>query len=202
LNVSIPPDRATAELEELYNTYRTAALNKEYYGAKLARYQRLNTIMEITIALGATSSGISALTLMKYEPVGAIIWGVITSISALLAICKPFLQINKKVERYSRLFAGHLDSYITLNALVIRIRRKRELTEDMLKQFDKAEQRFNELSRGDDPITDTKVALECEKVVRRRIPEECLWYPREEPSNVMPMRSDSKERLAALPSRD
>ena len=188
LKVPIEPNRATAELAELYETYRDAALNREYYGRLLARHQRNNTIIEVIIALGATSSGISGLTVIKDEPYGLYVWGVITSIAAVLAIAKPFLQFHKKIERYSRLFTGHLDNYITLNSLVIRIRRKQELTEDMIRQFERAEQRYSQLSRGDDPIKDISLCKQCEEIIRREIPDTVLWYPTIEQSNVTPLR--------------
>src|SRR5689334_15071289 len=97
------PTLLVAHLDEIYSTYRTAALNKAYYGGMLSRYQRRNTIFEIAIAVGATSSGVSGLALWS-QPYGKATWGVITAISSLLAVAKPILQMNKKVERYSKLF--------------------------------------------------------------------------------------------------
>src|SRR5262249_26814632 len=114
-------ERVCSELCELYDAYRTAALNKEYYGLLLSRYQTNNTILEIAIAIGATSSGISGLALWQ-QPDGKIIWAIVTLMSGILAIAKPFLQLNKKVERYSKLFTGHLDAFLAIGALVSRIR--------------------------------------------------------------------------------
>jgi choline-glycine betaine transporter len=172
----ISAERANTELAELYETYRTAALNKEYYGAMLARFQRINTIIEITIALGATSSGISGLAVVTQYPQAKWLWGIITAASAVLAISKPILQLNRKIERYSRLFTGHLDIYLTLSALVSRVRRKREISEEMIKQFEKVEQRYFELSRGDDPIVKAKLLNRCRDAVVKRIPDTVLWF--------------------------
>ncbi len=163
-------------LTEIYDTYRNAALNKYYYGALLARYQKANTVLEIAIAIGATSSGISGLALWQ-EPNGKEIWGAITLVSGVLAVAKPFLQLNKLVERYSKLFTGHLDNYLSLQALVSRIRRNRDLTEQMLQEFEVAEKRFLELSRDDDPQTVRRLHLKCENVVRDSIPNSVLWFP-------------------------
>jgi hypothetical protein len=167
---------ATSELREIYNMYRTATLNKLYYGRMLARYQKLNTLLEIMIAIGATSSGISGFTLWQ-EPYGKEIWGAITLVSGLLAIAKPIMQLNKKVERYSKLFTGHLDNSLRLGALVTHIRRKRDLSAKDIAEFEIAEQRFIELSREDDPHTAVRLQKKCEQEVCNAIPESALWFP-------------------------
>src|SRR6266536_3221105 len=169
-------EQVTSELREIYDMYRTATLNKNYYGAMLAKYQKRNLVLEIIIAIGATSSGVSGLTLWQ-EPYGKAIWGIITLISGILAVAKPILQLNKKVERYSKLFTGHLDNSLRLGALATKIRRKRELSADMVQEFELAEQRFVELSREDDPNTVLRVHKKCEDAVRLAIPDTVLWFP-------------------------
>ena len=52
--MTLPTPRLVAELGEIYEMYRTSALNKSYYGALLARYQRFNTALEIAIAYRRT----------------------------------------------------------------------------------------------------------------------------------------------------
>jgi hypothetical protein len=173
----LSPEKAISELAEIYNTYRNAALNKDYYGKVLERYQTRNTILEILIAIGATSSGISGLALWQVEPHGKIIWASITAVSGVLAVIKPFLQMNKKIERYSRLFSGHLENYLALGVLVAKIRRKRALTEELVEEYELAERRFIELSRDDEPNPNVRIHRECEEAIRVRIPDEILWLP-------------------------
>jgi len=146
---TLSTDSTTALLDEIYDMYRMAALNKNYYGEMLARYQLRNTWLEIAIAIGTTSSGVSGgLALLNKSEYGNLVWGVVTAISSLLAIAKPILQLNKQVERYSKLFAGHLENFMNLQLLVTKIRRNRKLTSDMVERFEQAEQRRQHAARG------------------------------------------------------
>jgi hypothetical protein len=175
----LTPDNTSALLNEIYDIYRTAALNKNYYGEMLARYQLRNTWLEIAIAIGTASSGVSgAVALLNKFEYGSLLWGFFTAIASLLAIAKPILQLNKQVERYSKLFAGHLENFMNLQLLVTKIRRSRKLTAEMIEQFERAELRFVELSRGDDPKTVRKLHERCERDVRQAIPDLILWYPK------------------------
>ena len=181
---TLSTDSTTALLDEIYDMYRMAALNKNYYGEMLARYQLRNTWLEIAIAIGTTSSGVSGgLALLNKSEYGNLVWGVVTAISSLLAIAKPILQLNKQVERYSKLFAGHLENFMNLQLLVTKIRRNRKLTSDMVERFEQAEQRFVELSRDDDPKTIRKLHEKCEADVLQAIPDAVLWYPKRRASN-------------------
>ncbi|MBY5413647.1 hypothetical protein HFO98_35935 [Rhizobium leguminosarum] len=111
-------------LAEIYNLLCRSAMNKEYYGRYLASTQKINSILEILIAVGATGSGISALTIWAVKPYGPWIWGGLTAVSAMLAVAKPIIQLNKRIERLTKLYVGHADNYASLLILVSRIRRQ------------------------------------------------------------------------------
>lgn len=185
-----------AHLDEIYSMYRTAALNTRYYGELLSNYQQRNTILEIAIALGATGSGVSGLALWN-QPYGKAIWGAITAISSLLAVAKPILQMNKKIERYSKLFTGHLDNFLAIKSLVTKIRRHQKLSKDMIQEFEVAEQRFIDLSRGDDPRPNTKLQKTCEAAVLVQVPDKMLWFPEAEANtkNPGPKRRRARKRV-------
>jgi hypothetical protein len=185
--------RLIADLGEIYDMYRTAALNKAYYGELLARYQRRNTWLEIAIAVGATSSGLSGLAILNNWQYGKVAWGVITAASSVLAVTKPILQINKQVERYSKLFTGHLENFLALRSLVNKIRRQRRLTKEMIQEFEIAEQRFIDLSRSDDPNTNATVHGRCEEDVRKMLPDEIFWYPEAPPGS--PRAEDKQQEV-------
>jgi hypothetical protein len=198
--MSAEAQKTFSEVNEIYNLYHSAALNKTYYGALLARYQKWNTFLEIVIALTATGSGVSG---WAYWQSGALvnIWGGITLISALLAVMKPFLQLNKKVEHYSRLFTGHLDNYLSLGAIVTKLRRRQELTSEMLQQFEIAEQRFIELSREDDPRPIASILQKCDEQVRKELPDENFWYPKRSSRTRRATKSEKKpDNVADFPA--
>jgi hypothetical protein len=123
-------DKTVAILADIYDTYRTALLNKFYCGQMLARFQKVNTWFDIAIAVGTTSTGVSGLALWKYEPVGPVVWSCIAFVAAMFAVSKPFLQFNKKVERYTMLYTEHLNNSLTLAALISKIKREQGLSEE------------------------------------------------------------------------
>lgn len=164
-------------LTEIYNLLCRSALNKEYYGRSLDSTQRLNDILEILIAIGATGSGVSALTIWSKAPYGPWVWGTLALGSALLAVAKPIIQLNKRIERLARLYVGHSDNYANLLILVSRIRRHGDIDNEMISTFETAEARFLELSKEDDPRPNLRLLQKCEDMVRLRHPPQDAWYP-------------------------
>ena len=164
------------QLVEIYTLMCRAALNKDYYGILLSRTQSLNMWSDIIVAIGTTGGGISALTIW-HTNYGTIIWGVLTAIAAIVALAKPIVQLNKRIERLSRLFIGHSDTYTNLLILVSRIKRRGEFTDEMNSVFEAAELRFLELSKEDDPKPNFRILRLCEEMVRKRHPPEEAWYP-------------------------
>jgi hypothetical protein len=171
---------AAAHLAEIYTLVCRSGLNKEYYGNVLHRTQRFNDLLEIAIAVGTAGSAISALTVWKVEPYGPWIWGVLTAISALLAVSKPIIQLNKRIERLTRLYVGHTDNYASLQIIVSRIRRHNDVTPELIEQFETAEARFLELAKEDDPRPNMRVLRRCEATIRQRHPPEAAWWPEPE----------------------
>jgi hypothetical protein len=169
-------DELLVQLNEIYDLYRSAALNKAYYGRMLSIYQRRNLVIEIILAVTASGSGISGLVWWQTD-YGRPIWAVLSLLAGILAVAKPILQFNVSVERYSKLFTGHLDNYLSLRTLVSRIKKQRRLTGEMIRQFEQAEKRYIELSRGDDPQTVLRVHQQCEQEIRGSIPDSALWWP-------------------------
>lgn len=163
------------ELDQIYAVYRDCALNQEYYGRKLVRFQRVDTTMEIGIALFASGSALSSL--LKATPIMEAWWPLLAAISAVLALAKPILRLNKKVAAYSRLFTGHLDNYLQMRRLVMLITRKQTLNDEMRRQFERALTKYLELSRDDDPAPSKRLVARCEEIVSNRIPPNSLWYP-------------------------
>jgi hypothetical protein len=168
---------ASAHLAEIYTLLCRSGLNKEYYGNVLHRTQRLNDVLEILIAVGTAGSGISALTIWQIQPYGPWVWGTLTTIAALLAIAKPIIQLNKRIERLTRLYVGHTDNYTSLVIIVSRIRRHNDVTSELIGSFEAAEARFLELAKEDDPRPNMKLLQRCEAMIRQRHPPDEAWWP-------------------------
>lgn len=175
---------AAAHLAEIYTLVCRSGLNKEYYGHVLHRTQRLNDVLEILIAVGTAGSAISALTVWTVQPYGPWIWGGLTAVSALLAIAKPIIQLNKRIERLTRLYVGHTDNYTNLLIIVSRIKRHNDVTPELIEQFETAEARFLELAKEDDPRPNRRLLRQCEAMIRQRHPPEAAWWPEPEPAKT------------------
>ncbi len=160
-------------VRDLYDNYRTAYMNRKYYGYRLATVKRWNTGAEIVIAIGA-SSAIGGLFLgNKLE----VFWQVYGGLVALLAIAKPFLQFSKQVERYTKLFVGHGDTYYDLYLIVAEVNRKEAFNSSMQKSYRETLERLKQLAAEDDPLPSQRLVRRCFDEVNREIPVERLWWP-------------------------
>jgi hypothetical protein len=186
---AIDQDPPRRELNALYQLYRKAALNKEYYARRLVRIQNWNLVLEALIAATATGSSISTLGVMTIDlgKVSAWLsgvqpWNILLGSAAILALLRPFLQLSKKVERYSRLFTGHLDNYLQLESIVRAVERTHKYNSAQISRFESIERRYIELSRSDDPVPSDRLISRCERIVNERIGWDKMWYPSEDVS--------------------
>jgi len=164
-------------LSELYDQYRTAMLNRIYYGARLANFKRWNLAHEIAIAIG-TSSALAAWAIWQTDT-GVKVWAIITGLAAILSILKPILQISKQIERYSKLFAGHGDVLFDLEALIIKVRNTKEITKEIENIFKQSLSRIKTLAPQDDPKPIRKLLNQCYAEVNKQVPADSLWIPKE-----------------------
>jgi hypothetical protein len=77
-------------LKIIHSQYRTALLNKKYYGSRLEKFKSRNFWLEVFIAIGAAGTGIAGLTTWK-TGYGITVWAAFSGIFVVLATIKPFL---------------------------------------------------------------------------------------------------------------
>ena len=77
---------------DVYDEYKTARLNVRYYEKKVSRLRHRNLLIEIVLAL-SVSSGVAGLWLWE-TAVGGIIWKVLTTLAAFLAVIKPLVKLS------------------------------------------------------------------------------------------------------------
>ena len=106
-----------AFINQIYDEYRTALLNKKYYSVRLAKMKRCNFVMEFLIAAGATGSGVAGLAVWKTD-YGALAWATLSGASILLAIAKPLLKLADKIENYGKLYGEYARAFQNLDFLV------------------------------------------------------------------------------------
>jgi hypothetical protein len=170
-------DQFTTQLTYIYANYRTALLNKKYYGEMLYRSQRINFFMEIALGIGTTGS-VGGLALWGTE-IGKIAWLVISSTSAILAVAKPVLQIGQQIEKYTKLYTGHTNNYLELKAVVEEIAVLQSISGKVKDRYASIGRLIRELGGLEDPRQRRKLILKIEGDVNREIPPESLWMPPE-----------------------
>ena len=168
-------DANRIRLKNLYDQYRTARMNREYYGCRLHSYQQINLIYEIVLALG-TSSAVAGFYFWKTEA-GKEMWAAFGVVVVILSVLKPVLQLSKKVERYSRLHAGYGALFYDLKGVVDDAREAGGLDPKMKELIDKAGVRYRELGVEDDPKASDKLLRKCQESVKRSTPPFQEWWP-------------------------
>lgn len=164
------------KLRHLYDMYRTAALNRKYYGHKLITSRRVNLSLELLLAVMA-SSAIGAWALWKNEP-GSTTWALLSSAAAVVAVAKPLVQIPKQIEKYSKLFVGHTDVCLDLQRLVGDVQQARKLPDHAQEVLSSAFERIKKMAPDDDPKPSPRLLRKYYAEVTREIPVNRLWFPR------------------------
>jgi hypothetical protein len=171
------PTSLTDRLRYIYDSYRTALLNRKYYGHRLFIHQRYNMFMEIAIAVGATgSAGVASLAIWG-TLTGQYAWLVISGLATVLGVVKPVLQISAKIENYSKLCVGYGGIYLDFKAIVEDINVSRSIPPSIHQQYADIRKKTNDLRGLDDPRPSRRTIKKLQTEVNVDIPPESLWYP-------------------------
>jgi hypothetical protein len=170
-------NRTARRLAQMYDDYRTISLNQKYYGHRLQNYRLANKIVEIIIASGATGSGIAGFAVWKQSVGGAIVWGLLSFCSILLAIAKPVVNWSKEIERFAKLYGEFTSVKSKMKKIVDDIRINQEVTDEQIKGFDALQVRINELWELDDPRPKAGLIRRLEQEINREIDAHDLWMP-------------------------
>src|SRR5687768_5831644 len=90
--------RLTGPVWFLYDEYRTSRLSIKCYCHVLERIQRWQLGLEIVIALCASGTALAAFAVWG-TAWGKVAWQVLATIAAALAIAKPFLKYDNKIQQ-------------------------------------------------------------------------------------------------------
>ena len=173
----INPAAAVGQLKAIHREFRTAALNKKYYGCRLVQYQHYNTLLEVLIACGATTgTGIAGLAIWK-NGVGTTAWGIISGLSIVLATLKPIIALPKQIERYSKLASSYATIFETYRLMELDIEATAALTTEHVDQFKKLNDEVVKLAADDDRNPKRKLIKRFENEVNKEIPASSLWMP-------------------------
>jgi hypothetical protein len=169
-------EQLRAQLNAIYDTYRTALMNEKYYANRLTHLRKWNLTYEIFLALG-TSSVIAGWSLWKDTAFGGKFWSVFGGVVAVLVVLKPVLQIPKAIEDYSKLHTGYRALYLSVDDIVSNINVSRAITQEAEILFDTAKKQYRELALTDSESINQEVLRVCQQEVNLKLPPASLWYP-------------------------
>ncbi|MBR0798602.1 hypothetical protein JQ615_24745 [Bradyrhizobium jicamae] len=165
-----------SQLRFIYDSYRTALFNRKYYASRLSQYSNYNFWLEVTVAAGATGGGIASFAIWKSAP-GQYAWLAISGLATVLGVMKPFLKFGEKIERYSKLFAGHGGAFWQLKSIVESIEVQQAVPPKIIEQYEVIKKKLEDLDAADDPQPDPTTLVRLQAEVNKEIPAQQLWMP-------------------------
>ncbi|MBF0627054.1 MAG: hypothetical protein HQL91_02425 [Magnetococcales bacterium] len=165
---------------DVYDKLRTADLNIRYYSIRLSRHERINLIIEILLAITSSSSVVGGLGVWTGE-YGHQIWQILLSVSAFIAVIKPFLGLPKKIKDTESTLTGYRILYNDLDLLKIDISSNGSYNDKMQKEFRKILDRSKVVTiKPPESKEDNKLKKLCEQEVNLRFPKDSFFVPKGE----------------------
>jgi hypothetical protein len=173
---TVSPNITVGQLKNIHREFRTALLNKKYYGCRLHWYQTVNRWLEILIAFGATSgAGVAGFAIWK-NGAGVIAWGIISGASIVLSTLKPIIDLPKQIERYSKLSGAYSKIFESFRVMEQELD-EGGLTTAHIEKFKQLRSQLVDLAADDDQKPDTTLVKRLENEVNKEIPVTSLWMP-------------------------
>jgi len=166
-----------ARAQAINDMYRTAALNRFYYAARLRRTRRWATASDFIVAAGS-STAIAAWTLWQ-DSDGRVVWQGIGGAAAVVGVLRPVLRLNDDVQRYGELVTGYKALAFDCETLIRQMRIDDAVSDKTWNQYENMIDRMREMGIKDDSLASPRLLYRCSEEVNRRIPMESLWWPKE-----------------------
>lgn len=163
------------QVKAINDEYRTAGMNRKYYACRLRRLRRIETTLEILLAVG-TSGAVATWSIWK-DPPGDIVWKVLGAAVTLLAVVKPFLQLPREIERYSELATGYGTLFYDYDQILLELRTGRSVSSELWSRFCSLRDRNKELGIKDDLPARKRLLRRCYVEINNEIPIDSLWWP-------------------------
>lgn len=164
---------------DIYDNYRTARLNVKYYCIRLEKFERLNTFLEVFVAITAPGSVVSGLWFLKTQS-GLEIWKFISAAAGFAGFLKPFLKLGQKVKFYEQTLSGYRALEYDLYEIILKIRDEGAYSTASKKMLEAAMQKKKVLVTNPPENThDKKLINRLYQEVIIEIPAESLYIPEE-----------------------
>jgi hypothetical protein len=169
------------EFVVIYDEFRDAELNKEYYADRIkATRQRLRRV-DIYLALFSGSSGVAGFALWSYTifgiQVGQVLLGVFTGIATIVLLARPYLKLEDEVERVSGIQSTYAAMSHVLKDVVVRIKTDENVGTDAKVSYRVIRQIRGALQEKEDKPADRGLITVKQKEINERYPVEWFYYP-------------------------
>jgi len=135
---------------EVYDLWRTCRLNVKYWSARMLRIRQQEFFLEYALMATAPSSAVAGLVFWKTQW-GGVVWTVLTTMTAFLAIAKPLLRLSDRLAQLQRVVTRYRMIECQLEALANDIRRENRYSDESVTAFKRLETQVSEVSK-DEPV--------------------------------------------------
>lgn len=109
----------------VYDTYRETRLWVIYYSERLNWFKKINSSIEIILAITTSSSAVAVLWFWN-TPIGQDLWKYVVIVSAILAVIKPVIKLTERVQQYEEVLSGYRGLENDLKIIVIQINQSKK----------------------------------------------------------------------------
>jgi len=165
---------------DVYNEFRTARINVLCYSYQLKILTRINTTMEIFLAI-FTSSTIASIWFWKTN-IGQYAWQVFGILSAILAILKPILNLTDRIKKKSEIASAYRELDQDFLRLKIMINQEKKYNKVSKKEFETLLKKKSEIIsryKDDGGPPCKRLINKCFKQVQNELPANNFYIPEE-----------------------
>ena len=171
-------ERKNHPVWDLYNEYRTARLSTLCYEKQLTVLKRRNLVIEIILAATA-SSGIAGLWFWGTFA-GGVIWKVILTIVALLAVIKPFVNLAGQIQQKSELLGYWRSHGNDLYILIVLVKQRKSYDNEIRNRFiSMIEAKKGIIQKEPAEGVNEKLRERCYNQVNKELPYNNFFIPEE-----------------------
>ena len=169
------------EFSAIYDEFRDAELNKEYYSARIRTTRRRLRRLDIYLAIFSGSSGIAGFALWSYSfhgiQIGQMLLGLFTGVATIVLLARPYLKLEDEVERVSGIASTYYSMSHVLKDIVIRIKTDEDVKPDARAGYHVIRQIRGTLQEREDKPADRSLIASKQKEVNERYPVDWFYYP-------------------------
>ena len=171
------------EFINIYDEFRDAVFNKEYYAYRIKKTRRILKNIDIFLAIFAGGSGIAGYAFWETTvfglQLGQMSFAFLAGFAVMLGIIKPYLKLEDEIERLSSIHSSYSALEHSLDDLVAKVKTDKRVDRNTKTVYDVLRKVRGMLISKEDKSPNQKVTERMQAIVNRRYPKTYFWYPEE-----------------------